>query len=339
MSWVPQSEVSSATARTLSRTAWLEPFVPTIRQAIQTHHATDPESDAFTPAVFDALAPPMLLDAYADKLRSKGRKPDLSEESVRNKLLSTIRTDIGMRVAIELAALYGAERVETLRKSGSRTVETRATGGVWPANYTPHRVRAAAAAPASLPDVLFTPGFPDRMVWEPILQSWQAVLADHDRVRRVQGDERASVSLLAGAMWRQEGAVGTCEGDGLWFVVRGRRLLLAVRKAWPSTVEAAPVLVESHRDQAWRALPSPAEETQRFGVVLVVPVVRVPPPASVQQATAIMDAAWRHAASLGPVAAARFLPEVPAGAYPGVLLLVFPLAPAQKRIQSPSWVK
>ena len=83
-----------------------------------------------------------LLNAYADKLRSKGQQPRLTDQAERARLLSAVKKDLGVRVAIELVDLFGAARVETLRKPGSRSADSQPTGRAWPKNATPHRIRA-----------------------------------------------------------------------------------------------------------------------------------------------------------------------------------------------------
>lgn len=334
--WVPQAEVSSATARTLSRTAWLEPFRDRIHAAIQASHAEDEATDTYTQAVFDVLPPRVLLDGFAEKLRRKGRPVDLADAAARERMLSTIRTDVGMRVAIELVALYGADRVETLRKPGSRSVETRATGGVWPANYTPHRVRLAASPAAGLPDVVFTPEFPGRALWGAVLASWQEVLAGGlgaNADPRLLRSEAALLALFSGALWRQPGAVGACRGGArrLWFALHGSHLELSVRVSWPGSADTAGLLASALRDEAWRDLGAGAGEgVQQAGVVIVVPVARVPPPAGARLASDIMDAAWRHTAGEGAVGAARSFRagaspfDVQGVSHPGGMLMVFP---------------
>ncbi|MFT4975908.1 MAG: hypothetical protein ACI8S6_001801 [Myxococcota bacterium] len=138
--WVLQSRVSTASPSVLTRTDWLAPLFPRMHSVLQGLYAAYPDTDRYTVAVFGALTEHELLIAYVNKAVDNGRYHDISDEKTCQTLLKTIKKDVGTRVPIELVALYGASRVETLREPGTRKADPQPTGCTWPGSATPHRV-------------------------------------------------------------------------------------------------------------------------------------------------------------------------------------------------------
>jgi hypothetical protein len=231
MQWVKQSIVSTDNDKNRSRVAWLEPLSGTIREAITAYYARDPEGDAVTLAVFDAVS--------WERIQAL---PNSRDEDA-------ARRDLGMRVPLELVDMFGAHRVETWRKRNGRSASPRRAHREWPRNYTPHKVVPLRAEPGLETAVGFGDDFEHQPLWHRVFASWfDALSAYHDdaRDRGWWYNEAANVSFLAGAVWRIGGTAiseyhvtrrgGSRPGRGdLWFALDGNSADLECKLAWPAT--------------------------------------------------------------------------------------------------------
>jgi len=302
--WISQKIVTADTPRNHSRTAWLDPLQARIQDAIRNYVRSNPGGDTVTLSVFEQIPP-----ADVQKLLPRGRTIDAG------------RRELGLRVPLELIAMYGASRVETLRRDDGRTASPRRTKRDWPRNFTPHRVTVEAIALRPVQGTAFHPGFPQEALWTSIFASWLEVVADY---RESAGDlswqhgAAASVSLLSGALWRLPGAVlladpslpprSTRPSSGrIWFNQLGSTLDIATTVLWPQTPAAASeALCRSLDHAAWqlRASRPPTPPAQRFVVGVIIPAL-VGAGRTVDEAAALLDAAWEGLE--GPAGMARYL--------------------------------
>lgn len=122
--WTPQTQVPSWTPALLARTAWLDPFAPTVGDAIDAYFTADPHGEDVTLAV----------------LRAVGRQ-DL-ERLAGPRTLNRAKQDLGLFVAQTLVARFGESNVKTWRKDRAavtrRNKDTKQLG--WVTSYTPHQV-------------------------------------------------------------------------------------------------------------------------------------------------------------------------------------------------------
>ncbi len=276
MPWVKQTAVSTTNPRNLSRTDWLAPLSGAIRAAIESYFAEQPEGEEVTLAVFDAIDMAALEDVIAHRDEDAARR------------------ELGLRVPIELVAMYGAERVETLRKKDLRGAAPRRAHRDWPRNYTPHRVLPVREELGLKTDIRMGSEFESVQLWRRIFEAWFGVLSDYRRAGEDQGwwhCEAASVSQLAGAMWRL-GGVGISEygvkrrgGDrpgraDSWFALDRHSVDLECKQVWPTTADdfAGRLVQERLAEAAWQLgrVHRRDRSPYRFAVCFVVPAVEGP---------------------------------------------------------------
>ena len=300
--WISQKTVTADTPRNHSRTAWLDPLQDRIQDAIRSYVQANPGGETVTLSVFDQIHP-----SDVQKLLPRGRTIDAG------------RRELGLRIPLELIAMYGASRVETLRRDDGRTASPRRTKRDWPRNFTPHRVTVEASLLQPVQGTAFRPGFPEQALWTSIFSSWLGVLADH---RTVTGDlgwkhsTAATIGLLSGALWRLPDAVvlsapplppRSASSGRLWFNQLDRSLDIATAVLWPQEPDAAQeALRRTLAYTAWQLGSSPALATpaQRFVVGFVIPAL-TGAGRTVAEAAAVLDAAWEGIE--GPAGMARVL--------------------------------
>lgn len=317
--WISQDTVTADTTRNRTRTAWLDPLQDRIQAAIRAYVQEHPGGEEVTLAVFDAIPP-----ADVAPLLPRGRTIDAG------------RRELGLRVPLELIAMYGAGAVETSRRDDGHTASPRRTNRDWPRNFTPHRVVLAPSPRRACHNIAFR-DFEEPELWRDILDSWLGVLADY----RAAADDlgwwhgpAACAGQLAGAIWRLPGAVcidapptagpRPVQGD-LWFSVGGTPAVVAVRDIWPQTPAGAAAALSRTLDHAAWQLDA-RDVSDRFVACFVVPTLRASEEA-MAEAGAVLDAAWEAAGSAGmarllghddPLALAARGGVV----YPGVMLVI-----------------
>ena len=325
--WISQETVTADTPRNHSRTAWLDPLQRRIQDAIRAYVQANPGGETVTLAVFDQIPP-----AAVEKLLPKGRTLDAG------------RRELGLRVPLELIGMYGASRVETLRRDNGRTASPRRTGRDWPRNFTPHRVTVAAAGDRTDREVAFGPDFPQPAAFSAIFDGWLSVLGRYRKAGADLGwwhNEQANVSLLAGAIWRLEGAAcigelpvprsyGSQDGRGdLWLSIGGHDAWLEAKIAWPTHAEQATRQLERRLADAAEQLEAIPTDSARYAACFVVPMLRTG--ATVAEAESVLAAAWDAIRKQRPASAmARMLAwDDPLAltasdgfVYPGVMLVV-----------------
>ncbi|MFT5683312.1 MAG: hypothetical protein ACI8RZ_004243 [Myxococcota bacterium] len=308
--WISQDTVTADTPRNHSRTAWLTPLQGRIQAAIRTYVAANPGGEEVTLAVFNAIPP-----ADVAKLLPPKRTIDAG------------RRELGLRIPLELIAMYGAWQVETYRRENGRTASPRRTNRDWPRNFTPHRVALTPLHAAQ--GTAFQEGFADTALWTDIFDAWLAVLSDY---RAASGDlgwwhgPDACASQLIGAIWRLPGTVciapAPTPGD-LWFSHDGTDCVLAIRAVSPADAASTGEAVSRTLDHAaWQLSTAPA---RRFVACFVTPAL-TNPDRPMSAAEAILSAAWEAA---GPAGMARVLERDDLAltakggiVCPGVMLLV-----------------
>lgn len=125
--WVSQREVSSTTARSRERTAYLDPIRPAVESVVKTYLAERPDAEDVTVEVFAQIG--------KKRLKQASGQEDLKR----------LRQDLGLLVAITLVDVFGAARVLTLRDEDGDAVSTRRNTRAdldWVSRFTPHRVLA-----------------------------------------------------------------------------------------------------------------------------------------------------------------------------------------------------
>jgi hypothetical protein len=123
--WVPQSELSSITSASRSRTAYLRPVFAKVEATIRAYIERDPTGEEVTLAVLRALGRDRLESFSAD--RSFDR----------------VKQDVGLLVAQTLVDVFGAPRVHTFRRPDRTSSAARRNGWSdldWVSSFTPHRV-------------------------------------------------------------------------------------------------------------------------------------------------------------------------------------------------------
>lgn len=127
--WVPQNEFSSVTAAARSRTAYLAPLVPLVTDTIIRYFDEHPDGEEVTLSVLHSVG----------KLRLKSIAKGRSFERAKQ--------DLGLLVAQMLVDIFGAMRVQTLRREDRQAVSARRNTWhdlPWVNSYAPHRVLPAA---------------------------------------------------------------------------------------------------------------------------------------------------------------------------------------------------
>src|SRR5262249_48236995 len=128
--WVPQNECSSVTAASRSRTSYLRPIISLVVEAIENYLRNNPNGEDVTLAVLQAVGRQRL------KVFAKDRTFD------------RVKQDVGLLVAQTLVDLFGAIRVQTLRREDRKGTSARRntwTQLPWVNSYAPHRVHPAAS--------------------------------------------------------------------------------------------------------------------------------------------------------------------------------------------------
>ena len=123
--WISQRDVSSTTARSRERTAYLDPIKGIVEDTIKTYLAERPDAEDVTVEVFATLG--------RKRLREIGGRRDMKR----------LRQDVGLLVAITLVDIFGANRVLTHRDEDGNAVSTRRNTRDeldWVSRFTPHRV-------------------------------------------------------------------------------------------------------------------------------------------------------------------------------------------------------
>lgn len=147
-SWIRQSDVPSATPRTLPRTRWLRghPAVEAAFEGALQWLAGEPEGIAFTAAFLQRIPMQSLNDLL--ELREPGCTQDPQRRAA---VLRRVKQDLGLHAIIRLADEAGQEHVQTLRHPDTRAASPRKLPPAfhtvtWVSNYTPHRVLPAGLA-------------------------------------------------------------------------------------------------------------------------------------------------------------------------------------------------
>ncbi len=308
MPWIPQTAISTDSNRNRSRTAWLDPLRHRIQAAIRAYFDREPEGEQVTRAVFDAI------------------EPQEVERHLAGRSLDAARRELGLRVPIELVCMYGARRVETLRRADGRTAAPRRTYKDWPRNFTPHRVRFPPENQGAVTAVAFSEGFEHQELWRRILDSWLCVLSDYREAGKDLGwwhNEAANVSLLAGGLWRLEDAVciseypvsrGGRDFNGradLWFSLGGTAVDVECKQVWPINSDYVRQLVLHKLERAAIQLRSVLQSQRsplRFSACFVSPALEAD--IASEAAAAMLVKAWEGVlAEGGDCAMARYVPR------------------------------
>ena len=123
--WVPQTEFSSTTQATLRRTRYLAPVREITIEAIQAYISANPNGEGATLAVLNAVGRERLTRIAGDG--QFGR----------------IKQDLGLLSAQLLVEIFGADRVETLRRDDRVRVASRRNTWKnleWVNSFAPHRI-------------------------------------------------------------------------------------------------------------------------------------------------------------------------------------------------------
>lgn len=126
--WVPQNECSSVTPAARSRTAYLQPVLSSVIDVVDAYVRETPDGEEVTLAVMSGIGRAR-LEVFAS-----GRTFD------------RVKQDLGLLVALTLVDLYGALRVQTLRREDRKGTSTRRCARPelsWVGTYAPHRVLPA----------------------------------------------------------------------------------------------------------------------------------------------------------------------------------------------------
>jgi hypothetical protein len=134
--FIPQATVRSTTARTLERTAFLEPLDAQMRAIITAYFRQEPEGTQVTLAVLSGLG--------------KARLKRLEKESKRT--FDEVKQCVGLKVPILLAKMFGDDHVATYRDPATKKASTRSRSANWPdlawvSRYTPHQVSTKGRKP------------------------------------------------------------------------------------------------------------------------------------------------------------------------------------------------
>ena len=128
--WVPQNECSSVTAASRSRTSYLRPIISLVVEAIEDYLRDSPDGEEVTLAVLQAIGRTR-LKPYA-----------------KDRTLDRVKQDVGLLVAQTLVDLFGATRVQTLRRQDRKGTSARRNtwaGLRWVNSFAPHRVLPATS--------------------------------------------------------------------------------------------------------------------------------------------------------------------------------------------------
>lgn len=128
--WVPQNECSSVTAASRSRTSYLGPIVNSVVEAIENYLRDNPAGEEVTLAVLETIG----------RQRMKALAKD--------RTFDRVKQDVGLLVAQTLVDLFGATRVQTLRREDRKGTSARRNTRPllpWVNSYAPHRVLPAAS--------------------------------------------------------------------------------------------------------------------------------------------------------------------------------------------------
>lgn len=133
--WVSQNERASLTAAARGRTAYLAPLLPTVVATIERYYRDEPGGEDVTREVLRAVG--------AEQLRSVAAAVSFDRA----------KQDLGVLVALTLVDLFGASRVETLRRADRRASSARRAIGPgldWVGSYAPHRISPASSPAARI---------------------------------------------------------------------------------------------------------------------------------------------------------------------------------------------
>lgn len=123
--WVKQSEVPSITPNSRRRTEYLRSLRAEVAEIIKSYVEKNPEAE----------------DVTLEVLSKIGRKR--LEALAPNKSINSLKQDFGLFIAQTLVDIYGARRIESLRRSDGLAASTRRNQRKeldWVQTYTPHRV-------------------------------------------------------------------------------------------------------------------------------------------------------------------------------------------------------
>lgn len=172
--WILQSSVPSITAAARSRTSYLAPLLGEVIAAIEAYFEASPNGEEVTLAVLQALGRERLEQVRGE--RSFGR----------------VKQDVGLLVAQTLADLYGANRVETLRRDNGKSVSARRNTWQsldWVNSFAPHRLRGLGHR---IPRILLDTGVVRKVI------HGDADALDPGALAQARGDH--SVSVADGAI-------------------------------------------------------------------------------------------------------------------------------------------
>lgn len=190
--WIPQSEVSSITPAARRRTGYLHPLLSDVILIIDNYIKQNPDEEDVTLEVLEQIGQTRLQQVDPGKS------------------LDRIKQDLGLLTAQTLVDMYGAMRVESLRRPDEKAASTRRNRRKklnWVKTYTPHRILDIESRP---PRILL-----DTCVIRKVIHGDDNAI-DLVQLREIKGIHPVSIAdaalaELASALLRSKGGISLSE--------------------------------------------------------------------------------------------------------------------------------